>query len=1096
MRWKRKTVYFGFACAIACLIAASVAAAAQYRGQVTFNGLPVPGATVTATQGGNKFTTITDQEGQYVLPGLTEGACTIAIGMTGFVPIKQSITIAANTPPARWELKMLPLVEMNVAAPHPAPSARHRLPTGEGMSSSTPAAPSVGEKGPRSSKNGLAEATNESRNPRSAKRVPARTAANRGAGNQSAASNDHTSAASPPAQSAADEMSQLAMPGYLVNGSVNNSASSPFGLAPAFGNHRRGAGGLYNGGIGIIFDNSALDAAPFSLSGQRTPKPVYNRITGTATFGGPLRIPHLLYNGPTIFAAYEWSRNVSDTTLSALVPGLAERGGNFSGVVTPAGAPLEIFDPVTGLPFPGGVIPQAAISPQAQALLSFYPLPNFTGSGRYNYQAGIVSNTHQDALLTRLEQRLGTKDQLYGGVALLSTKTASPNLFGFLDGTDIFGIKTNVHWSHRLNQDLFLQLGYQYSRLATHVTPYFGNRENVSGDAGITGNNQAPMYWGPPSLAFASGIAGLSDANASRDRNQTSGFSYSLMWNHGLHYLTFGGDFRRQEFNYLSQQDPRGAFTFTGAATGGAARSAGTEGSDFADFLLGIPDTSSIAFGNADKYFRESVYDAYIDDDYRVRPGFTLDAGLRWEYGAPITELYNRLVNLDIAPGFTAAAPVVANTAGGPVGLLTGEKYPRSLVRPDWTGFEPRVGIAWRPIAGSSTVIRAGYGIYDNTSAYQTIALQMSQQSPLSKSLSVQNSPACPLTLANGFSACPAVAPDLFAIDPNSQVGYAQNWNLIIQRDLPASMQLTATYLGIKGTRGLQEFLPNTYPAGALNPCPACPAGFTYFASNGNSSREAGQIQLRRRLESGFTATLDYTYSKSIDDDSLLGGQGATAAQSSTALPWLMPGAGASNGAAQGAATIAQNWRDLAAERSLSSFDQRHLVDAALQYTTGMGLGGGTLLSGWRGILFKEWTFLTQFSAGSGLPETPVYLAPVAGTGVTGSIRPSYTGAPLYAAPQGLSLNPAAYAAPLPGEWGNAGRYSITGPAQFSLDASIGRTFRLHGRYNLDLRIDSTNALNHPTFTNWITTINSAQFGLPAAASPMRSLQTTLRLRF
>ena len=131
------------------------------------------------------------------------------------------------------------------------------------------------------------------------------------------------------------------------------------------------------------------------------------------------------------------------------------------------------------------------------------------------------------------------------------------------------------------------------------------------------------------------------------------------------HNLTFGGDFRRQQFNYLSQQDPRGTFTFTGAATAGSTT---TGGADFADFLLGIPDTSSIAFGNADKYFRESVYDAYLTDDWRINPQFTLNAGLRWEYGAPITELYGRLVNLDIAPGFSAAAPVVESN---PVGALT-----------------------------------------------------------------------------------------------------------------------------------------------------------------------------------------------------------------------------------------------------------------------------------------------------------------------------------------------------------------------------------------------------------------------------------------
>ena len=148
----------------------------------------------------------------------------------------------------------------------------------------------------------------------------------------------------------------------------------------------------------------------------------------------------------------------------------------------------------------------------------------------------------------------------------------------------------------------------------------------------------------------------------------------------------------------------------------------------------------------------------------------------------------------------------------------------------------------------------------------------------------------------------------------------------------------------------------------------------------------------------------------------------------------------------------------------------------------------------------KRWTVLGQITAGSGLPETPVYLAAVTGTGVTGSIRPSVTGAPLYAAPAGLHLNPAAYKAPLAGEWGNAGRNSITGPSQFLFSASLARTFRLKDRYNLDLRVDSTNLLNHVVFTKWNATLNPSLnnplFGLPTAANAMRSLQTTLRLRF
>jgi hypothetical protein len=272
----------------------------------------------------------------------------------------------------------------------------------------------------------------------------------------------------------------------------------------------------------------------------------------------------------------------------------------------------------------------------------------------------------------------------------------------------------------------------------------------------------------------------------------------------------------------------------------------------------------------------------------------------------------------------------------------------------------------------------------------------------------------------------------------------------------------------------MQQFLPNTYPLGAANPCPTCLAGYTYLTSNGNSTRESGSFQLRRRLHNGFTASVQYTYSKSIDD-AALGGRG------------------------QGGATlIAQNWLDLSAERALSNFDQRHLATMQIQYTTGMGIGGGTLVGGWKGALLKEWTFQSQINAGSGLPLTPIYPAAVARTAVSGPVRPNYTGEPLYDAPPGLSINPAAFAPPTSGQWGNAGRNSITGPSQFSMNASMARTFRINDRYSMDLQIASTNVLNHVTFSSWNTTVGNAQFGLPNpnAANAMRSIQTTIRLRF
>ncbi len=1045
-----------------------LAAAAEYHGVVTFGGLPVPGATVTATQDGKQFSTTTDLQGVFSFPDLADGKCTIAVAMTGFAPLQQDVTAGPNATQVKWELKLLPLGQIKAQINPPAlPSPPSGEQAPEQGASKSPPAGAAQEK-----------ATQSPSQPTSAGAAPRATA-------QSGSSSEQPM----------ETVNQRAADGFLINGSTLNGASSPFAQSFAFGNNR-GRRGLYNGGIGVRFDNSALDASPYSITGINTAKPAYNRITALATLGGPLRIPHILPHGPNFFVNYQWTRYVNTSTDPALMPDAAERDGDFSQALNALGQPVQIFNPATGQQFTNNMIPAGQVSAQANALLSYYPLPTFSGNPSFNYQVPISTSTHQDALASRLNDTLNTKNNIFGGYAFQSTRTATPNVFGFLDSTDALGMNANTNWMHRFSAWMFLRLGYTFSRMATTSTPFWADRANISGQAGITGNDQAPAYWGPPTLNYSSGIAGLTDGESSHNRNQTSEVSASLLWSRSRHNMTFGGDFRREEFNYLSQQDPRGIFGFTGAATEGIENGSTVAGDDFADFLLGIPDTSAIAFGNADKYFRESVYDAYVDDDWRMSPGFTLHGGFRWEYGAPITELYGRLVNLDIVPGFLAAAPVIGYD---PTGSLTGQKYPASLIRPDRRGFEPRLGISWRPFGGSSLLVRAGYGIYDDTSVYQTIAQQMAQQSPLSKSLSVANSAACPLTLANGFNACSTITPNTYAIDPNFRVGYAQNWQVQVQRDLPGSLQMVATYLGTKGTRGVQDFLPNTYPIGAVNPCPACPVGFAYLASNGNLTRQSGQIQLRRRLHNGFTATAMYTYAKSIDDDASVGGQGAILpAQLSSSSG--SGGGGATvitqtQGAGASGATIAQNWLNLRAERGLSTFDQRQLLSLQAQYTTGMGIGGKTLLSGWKGTLFKEWTVLTQINIGSGMPETPLYFATVPGTGVTNSIRPEVTGAPLYSAPGDLHLNPAAYAAPPSGQWGNAGRDSVIGPREFGLNTSIGRTFRVD-KWNLDLRVDSTNFLNHITYTSWDTTINSAQFGLPAAANPTRSLQATIRLRF
>jgi len=1019
---------------------------AEHRGHVTIGGVPIPGATVTFTRGEQKLVTTTDANGAYAIPDLPDGTWTVQVEMLGFAPVKQDLASASGALASEWELKMLALAEMHAETVKAAP------PQAASSASSTAASaqrPQAFQK---------ADVRETSR--------PAAVAV--------------APVEAPPQSSFAnlsqEELAQRAADGVLINGTVNNAANSQYGQAPRIGNNIPGQRSLYTGAINTFVDSSRLDAQQYSLTGQNTPKPDFTKMQGGFNYGGPLRIGRFLRrNSPTFFVGYSRTQNRNANTVSGRVPTDLERTGDFSQTriqtVDPStGAlvdrPVRIFNPTSGALFDNSLIPGNLISTQARALMELYPLPNFNG-GRYNYQLAVVDTTHTDSLQTRLNKSFNNKHSLNGTFDIQTTRSDAPNLFQFSDGSRSKSINGAANWNYRKNPRFTSTFRYSFNRQISRALPYFANKINVSGVAGISGNNQDAPYWGPPNLNFSTGFSGLSDGRYSFNRTQNHAVAYAGFWNHGRHGLSWGADFRRTLLNTLAQDDPRGTFTFTGAET--ASASDPISGYDFADFLLGRPNTSSIAFGNADKYFRQSFYDGYGADDWRMNGKVTLSLGLRWEYETPITELYNRLVNLDITPNFAAVSPVVATE---PKGGLTQASYARSLVDPDKFGIQPRMAFAWRPFAASTLIVRGGYGIYRNTNVYQAIANQMAQQSPLSKSLSVSSSSANPLTLANGFATAAGVTPNTFAIDPRFRVGFAQTWQLSIQRDLPAGLQMNALYLGTKGSRLPQEFLPNIFPDHAVSP-----SGYVYLASRGSSNRQAGQFQVRRRLRNGLTATAQYTFAKAIDDAPLMaGGQVVTANQGGT--------------------SIAQNWLALKAERALSNFDQRHQLTVQAQYTTGVAGRGSVLLTGWRNTAFKDWTIAPQLTVGSGLPQTPLYLAALPGTGFTGTLRPDVTGAAIDAAPAGLFLNPAAYRKPAVSQFGNAGRNTITGPSQFALNASLTRTFQMTERWNMDLQMSATNVLNHVTYAGWVTNITSAQFGLPNRANNMRTVQTSLRLRF
>jgi hypothetical protein len=540
------------------------------------------------------------------------------------------------------------------------------------------------------------------------------------------------------------------------------------------------------------------------------------------------------------------------------------------------------------------------------------------------------------------------------------------------------------------------------------------------------------------------------------------------------HTLMAGVGYRRMQVNTLTDQNARGTFTFGGLATSGfdsAGLPLANTGYDLADFLLGLPQSSSVRYGDTSTYFRGAVYNAYVLDDYRVRPNLTVNAGLRYEFFTPYSEKYGHIANLDIAPGFTGVAVVTPGASGPYSGA-----FPDGLVNPDKNNFSPRIGIAWRPFPKHQTQIRAGYGIFFNGSVYNGFPSRLAAQPPFAQTASVNTSTARVLTLQDGFSTTPTQSiTNTFAVDLNYKVGYAQTWNFAIQQSLPHHLILEVSYLGTKGT-GLDILrMPNrATPGSPLTAEERRQIGnaqnFTFESSEGNSIYHAAQVRFTRRFTRGISANAFYTFSKSIDNASSLGGPGG------------------------GGGTVAQNDKDLAAERGRSSFNQIHTLSLFYVLSSPIDERHG---SGWWQRFGKDWTLSGGLNASSGAPFTARVLgnqSDTGGTGAIGSGRADATGQPVDNGSGFFNL--AAFAIPASGTFGNAGRNTIDGPSRFSMNLSLARSFTIAERRHIELRCDATNFLNHVSYTGLGTVVNASNYGLPTSTANMRAVTATLRVRF
>jgi len=887
-------------------------------------------------------------------------------------------------------------------------------------------------------------------------------------------------------------------PGGMGPGGGPGQGFGPPGGGPppgAFGGPRGGAGrggrlfrqqvNRIRFGITEKYSNSIWDAKPYSITGAAAPKPsFYNEQIGVNA-GGPLRIPHI-YNGNDktfFFTNYQHQNAQNAVDNLSTVPTPDERNGNFCGVPN-----IQLYDPyssMTGTRTPLGCNLQADSIPldkAAQGLLAYIPSPNLPGTVQ-NFQLLGSAPSNTDSLNVHVLHTINAKLNVNVGYNFNSQRQNSLGNFpGF--GSHLSVRNQNVdlgldhNWSPKVVEDMHLN----WSRSRNQLLSLNSYGANIAADLGITGVSQAPINYGAPSMSFTN-FTGLNDPIPSLTRNQTLRFSDGVTWTHGTHTIRFGGEIRRIQLNSESDPDPRGQFTFTGLLTAQldatGQQLAGT-GYDFADFLLGLPQATAVQFGvTPNIYLRSWGFVAYGQDDWRVNKKFTFLYGLRYEAVTPPVELFDHLSTIEFNSGVTQAAAVTP----GQVGPFSGVVYPQALIHGDYGNLEPRIGFAWQPPVKPKTIVRAGYSIFYNESIYNTLARELTYQAPWATSQSLLTSATQVLTLENGFPAQTGFLSNTEGVSPNYKPGYAQLWMLGVETDLSKNWVMNVTYTGTKGTNLDLLRIPNRAPLGTTEAetqqdrSDPNATGFLYDQSGANSIYSAMQVRVVHRFTSGFTLQGIYTFAKSLDNASSIGG---------------------------GMPVIVQEDGNYAAERGLSSFDIRHQFRAFSVYEMPFGERKRLANHGWSEHLLGNWRLMNTLTWQTGTPYTAILGGTSSdnGTGTNFSLRAEQVGDPnvgICGGAPSAFFDVSAFATPAAGQYGNERRGAIEGPCSFSWNMSFGKSFRFgqseRGR-RLDARWEVQNLTNTPHFTGLATTFGSAFFGRVTSAGSMRTMDFTLRMNF
>ncbi|MBZ5726885.1 MAG: TonB-dependent receptor [Acidobacteriia bacterium] len=809
--------------------------------------------------------------------------------------------------------------------------------------------------------------------------------------------------------------------------------------------------------------NEATDARNF-FDNAALPRRIFRQNQFGASAGGP--VP--LLKDTFFYGIYEGTRQESGASRSVIVPGPAVRSGDFTGQNV-------IFDPLNfdaagrRLPFAQNRIPQERIdSVAATYLTKFEPLPNSSNPAA-NYVDPTPNHNPGDSLSARIDHQFGNRGSLTGRYTLNEESNHLSGSFPVLPTSEqVRAQQASIGYTTGA-RSWINEARFSFTRLRMFDLPDTAFHVNVAQQLGLLDAPTDPFSFGLPFFNVSDySLVADSPSLPQVQRDNLWHISDGVSLTRGRHILKFGASLIHYQLNYLQSNLARGQYNYTGVFTSADGSGVGS-GDAFADFLLGFPQETIRTAGSGQAYMRQNVYGAYAQDEWRVTAGLTLNLGLRYEYASPYTEARGNFLNLDYS------------TLPQPPRLVRVS----SATAPDRNNFAPRVGLAWQlphlPHTGGLTVFRAGYGIY-----YSPEIAVESYDLVLNGLLNVDNetqgSLVPVLTTRNGFPTTATTGfPSFFGVDPHARTPYVQQWNAGLQHDLPGRILLELAYVGSKGVK-LGRYRQFNTPAHVetgedLPPRPGDLQSLRTFPSLGkivqrqhiaNSSYHSLQVKVEKNMSSRLSLLAGFVWSKSIDD-------------ADSVIPGLFDSVGA------------QDERNLRLERGLSFSNPGRRIAAGYVWRLPDARAAGPLL--------RRWSLSGTVTLQDGTPLNPFFFGldfANSGTPNRASLVPGQS----IVLPRGQRtathfFNTAAFTAPAPFTFGDAGRDTVPGPGNNIFDFALHRQFRLRDRHTLEFRAETFNAFNHP---NWGIPVTNPDFGpffgkILTSGDPRR-MQVALRYDF